>query len=236
MGNEGHAHVRRTAHAQGPIDFGLVLVAQDTVGANVVGYLGERHLFVGFAARARGSALGVDDHRVGLHETRAQKRQDGQHRGRGVAAGIGNQPGRSQFVCVVGGLWHGIDSLGQQRRRGMSEAVPLRVLVCRQPEAARQIHHARARCQHTRRQLDRNLGRRAQKDHVHLAQVGLALLVGKASQIRRRSSHGQSVAQTLAGPLVAGHQPDGKVRMAGQDAGQFHPGIAGNADDAGPPW
>ena len=96
----------------------------------------------------------------------------------------------------------------------MGKAVPLRELVSRQPEPARQVNYTRARSQRSRRQFDRNLGRRAQEDDVDLAQVGLALLMRKTDQVCRGRRDGKLGSQTLARPLVAGHQPKGEVRMA----------------------
>ena len=235
VGDECHLHLGHAPQGQGSLDLGLVLVAQDPIGADVIGHFGKRHLFVRLAARAGGSALGVDDHGIRCHEARAQERQHSQNRRRWIAAWIGNQPGRAQLVEVVGGFGHAVHGLSQQIRCGMGKAVPLRELFSRQPESARQVHHPRTRVQRARRQLDRNIGRRAQKDHVHLAQVGLAIFVRQAGQVRRGCCDGNAVAQALAGPLVAGHQAKGKVRMAGQNARQLHAGIARHADDAGSP-
>ncbi len=94
-----------------------VLVGADAVGREVLEHEAGVRARREPAARARDARLRVHDDARRLE--RSRERRQGEERGRGVAAGVRDQPPRGREE-----LGHGVAPVGQRLRRGVLEAVP----------------------------------------------------------------------------------------------------------------
>ena len=112
----------------------------------------------------------------------------------------------------------------------MGEAVPARIGGRGQAKGARDVDHARARRQRARRQLHRDLGRRAEKDQLDRAQSVDAVGLRRDDHAGAVARDRQAIAQALAGPLVAHRQRDREAGVRRQDPRRLHPRVAGDAD------
>ena len=191
------------------------------------------HIFVHFrkvvghreaapAARHAGNAADDD---VGADEPGVHRRGQGQDGAGGVAAGVGHQPRRADFLPVQ--LGQPIDGLVQQPRLLMLHAVPFGVFLgLFQPEIGADVHHFHAVPQRRNAGLGAGLVGQGGKHQIEAARQLRLDGEAQAGQV------GEHLGQRLPGGAAPGDRGDFHLRVAVQDAGQFRAGIAGNIDDA----
>jgi hypothetical protein len=164
------------------------------------------------------------------HQPGTHQRREGQRDGGGVAARVGDEGGAAQRGPVE--LREAVARLGEERRRGVLEAVPPRIsgrVV--EPEGTGEIDDLDAPGVKGRPERQRDLGGRGQEGQVGPELGGLRL--GKVAESGGGAGERQPRSGGLVGPPVGVERRERETRMAGDDAGQLEPGVPGGPDHGG---
>ncbi|KAF5032028.1 hypothetical protein DSECCO2_621600 [anaerobic digester metagenome] len=202
------------------------------VGAKGGVDLAKKRGYGGLAPGPGRAGLAVGHDAVGLDEPRAKRRGQPEDDRGGVAAGVGHEPGLLDGRAVE--LRQAVDGLGQKVGVAVVQAVPGGVdVLVRQAEVGGKVHdlepggeqfggviHGRAVGHGEKDQL-------AGRGQIGGVGLGHAHVAGHEA-LQEGIDGGQRLARLGAGG--GAHEPQHGVH--GQDAGQFHAGIARDADEA----
>ncbi|OIQ73395.1 hypothetical protein GALL_449670 [mine drainage metagenome] len=212
------------------VDLRAVAMALDAVGLEIVRRLAEQQADFRLASRSRNARSAVGDQVVSLDQPRrAQQWGVAQlHRGR-VTTRVGDDARLGDGLAVE--FDQAVRGLVQEFGAGVLHAVPPGEFVqVLQAEVGGQIDDAHAGIDQAAGLRHRHAMRGGEKHHVAGVQ-GRVVRSGKR-QIDLSAQAGEHVGYRHAGLFAGGDGHEFGVRMARQQAQQFHPGVAGAADDA----
>ena len=226
MGDEGQAGAGAVAGETGQLlgHLRLVAVAVQAVGGDALVGLGVVIGETQGAPRPRDARLGVH-HYVRLDDAGAQGGRQGQHGARGVAAGVGYHPGRPHRLPVQ--LRQAVGGPLQQLRRRVLDAIPAGVFLgVAQAEVGRQVYDRQAGPDVGQEGLGAGGVGQGGEDHLHpVVQLLLHRQVVAGEM-------GEDLGEGPAGAGAPRHRHHPRLRVQMQEAGQFRPGIARDAQDA----
>ena len=148
------------------LHFGGVPVFPQFVGFDVLVDLGKVRRGGRASSRARDARLRVHDDCT-ADASAGEEGEEGERRRGRIATGVGDEPRRAHLLPVDFG--QAVDRLGQQFRRSMIRAVPLRVSRrVFQAEVGTEIDYPRFPFEECRNRFDRGAVRKREKDDVRV--------------------------------------------------------------------
>ena len=228
MGGEDHLERPAEEIGEALFDLGRVAVGGNAIGMKALGHLAEERGRTGLTAGAAHARLGIDDDAVGVDQgPLAQKRDQGEFGGGGVAAGIGHKPCLADGLAIV--FAETVDRLALKFRRPVRPAVG--GLIHRripQAEVGREVDDAQMPGQACHHLLGEAVGQAAEHRlhglEVHLLQPHQRRQ-GEAGQVR------EHLAERAPGMAFGRQCHDLDEAVAGQQPHQFRAGIAARPED-----
>jgi hypothetical protein len=208
-------------------DFGDVAMIEHRIDGEVVGHLAETGFEAGFAPRAAHAGFGVADNSGGsIGRTAGDQRLNGEIGGRGITAGIRDQPRGTDALAAE--LGEAVDRFGEQLGSGVLLFVPMRIRGgVREAEGAAKIDDLGAGVEHSGREFHGDFRWRGQEDDRQAFAANGFCIAGNTAGLRMIDGRG------TASLILAVFQEDGfGLWMRGQQAEEFGTAVAAEADEA----
>jgi hypothetical protein len=224
MGGEGELWLVETGDHE---NFGDVAMIERRIDGEIVSDFAKTGFEAGFAPSTAHAGLGVaDDSSGSIGYAAGDQGLNGEIRGGGITAGVGDQSGGANTLAAE--LGEAIDRLGEQMRRRVLLFVPARIRGgVAKAEGAAEIDDLCPGVEHGGREFHGDFGRRGKEDYVQTFGADGFGSAGSAARLWMIDGRGSGAL------ILTVFKKDGlSVGMGGEEADEFLTTVAAEAEDA----